>query len=78
LRFVALPGAAIKYPRFSGLAGRREQKRASLWIERSHVQGTDQRIHHRAAVISLLQSGLGYPWQWPGNRRTHYRPGRPS
>jgi hypothetical protein len=42
-------------------------------------QGTDQRIpHHRAAVISVWQSGLGHPWQWPGNGQTHYRPSRPS
>jgi hypothetical protein len=36
-----------------------------------------QRIqHHRAAVVSDSQSGLGHPWQWPGNGQSPL-PARP-
>jgi hypothetical protein len=32
--------------------------------------------HHRAAVVSDSQSGLGHPWQWPGNGQSPL-PARP-
>ena len=46
----------------------RSNRESTLGSSAATGGGYDPQVpHRRASVVSVLQSGLGHPWQWPGN-----------